>query len=276
MHVSVHLRRFLWWVSWIITGIGVLISFISLPPVIAGLISLVLAITSYFFSKIGFTVSIFHVAPIPSLRVTEAKLGSLWALDKDDEGKEKTYFGQVFKTKAAALEAFRLLRAWNFERYIDEEGNIILRVIRDELDRYTIMLYPGERGIRKYYDEVARREYGSKTLTNVTDLRFFFFTHADYWNRPQIKGIVEALPKTSPVYLNCFYFDGQVPKPVSARFLRLPKAELVDRKDVHEGEMGFGLEWKDPWIGVDREERAKHEHLFGDRKIENPWRKTVT
>lgn len=255
---------------------GVVISFITLPAVVAGLIALSLATVSFLLSKIGLTVSVFHVMPMPTQRAIEAKLGSLWALEKDDKGKERTHFGQFFRTKAAAADAFRMYRAWNFNRYIDTDGNIILRVIRDELDRYTILLYPGERGIQEHYQETVLREYGDKTSANVTRLFFFFYTHADYWKRAQLKKIVEALPRTSPIYLNCFFVDGDIPKPVSARDLRLAKAELVDRKDVRPGEMGFGLDWQDPWTGVDSDERAKHEHLFGDRELQDPWKKNVT
>jgi hypothetical protein len=114
----------------------------------------------------------------------------------------------------------------------------------------------------------VQKELGQLASCDVKDIRFFLYTHADYWNRKQAKEIIENLHRTQTVLLNCFYPINNKPIPVSRRTIKIQRIEILDRKEVKESEMGYGLEWKDPWIGVERSQREKYQSIFEDKQTE--------
>jgi hypothetical protein len=267
MRVSYRWKRVFWILSWVFSAAGIVISFMTLPPLLAGITTVVLTAVPILLRRIGFTISVLHIMPMPSRGVIESRLGSLWDIE-DKEGQFRVVFGQLFTTKAMAKDAFRMFRSWNFGRYIDDVGNVHLRVIREELDRYTIILYPGERGVKEMHTKRVKSELGQLASCVVKDVRFFFYSHADYWNRKHMKDAIEKLSKAPSVLLNCFFLVNNKPVPVSQRTIQINRIELIDRKEVKQGEMGYGLEWKDPWSGVERSLREKYQSIFEDKQIE--------
>ncbi len=199
--------------------------------------------------------------PLPSDYVIENKLASLWGVE-DYRGVKTFVFGQVFRTQRAAKEAYQLFRAWNFGDYIDRNGNIILSVVREELDRFTLLLFPGERGVSDHADSMIAEEFGQETEAVVSRIIFWFATYADYWKRPNMKAIIEQLPTCSRVLLNCYFLQDGEPQPVAKRYLELSKIVVVERSKVTPGSLESCVRWEGPWAGMDRETREKYERVF--------------
>jgi hypothetical protein len=232
------------------------------------MIGVALAALNLLIERLRFFARIVHITPIPDNGVINNKLGSLWILDQHTQPPTVT-FGQVFRTKQAARAAYRLFRIWNRGRYHDRRGDIVLRIISEKLDRYTILLHPGPRGLDDWYEQAVKQIHGPKTDVCLQVLAFIFITYADYWNRPHMKRTVETLRDVHEVQLNCYYAVDQEPLPVARRFLTLSQIELVTRDALCPGDMGYGLPWHEPWEGVSGEDRRMCEAAIGptDRGI---------
>ena len=142
------------------------------------------------------------------------------------------------------------------------ETNIVLSIIREELDRFTILLFPGERGVTEYTEKKVAEEYGDNTKAVVSKMLFWFVTYTDYGNRPNVKAIVERLPTCSRVLLNCYFLKDGEPHGVAKRHLELSATFIVDRSAVTPGSLESCFQWEDPWNGIDRETREKYDRDF--------------
>jgi hypothetical protein len=141
------------------------------------------------------------------------------------KGQTAIIFGQVFRTRRAAKEAYQLFRAWNFGDYIDRQGNVVLSIVREELDRFTILMYPGERGVEAHANARIQAEFGERTEADVTKWIFWFVTYADYWKRPNMKAVIDNLPACPMVLLNCYFIqDGEL-QPIARRYLELSEVD---------------------------------------------------
>lgn len=259
--LSIVWQRVVKWGLRVSTGAGVVVSFVALHPFIAGPIALALVAFNFVLERIRFYARVLHVMPFPSDYVIQNKLASLWGTE-EHKGEDTILFGQVFRTRRAAKQAYQLFRAWNFCDYIDRNGNIVLCTIREELDRFTIILFPGERGVTEYAASSVAERYGPKTKVVVSKIVFWFVTYADYWKRPNMKAIVERLPDCSRVLLNCYFMQDGEPKAVAKRHLELSKIVIRDRSTVVPGSFEASFQWENPWTGADRETRQKYEPDF--------------
>jgi hypothetical protein len=262
-HVSIGWQPVLRWGVRLATGAALILGFISLDPLIAGPIGLAVVVLEFFLERIRFRTHVLHVMPLPTEYLMENKLGSVWGLE-DYKGGTSIMFGQVFRTQRAAKQAYQLFRAWNFGDYIDRNGNITLSIVREELDRFTILLYPGERGATAHAQFIITQQHGERTDANVSKLFFWFVTHADYWKRSNLKKIMDCLPMCPRVLLNCFYLEDAEPQSVAKRYLELSKVVVADRSAVRPGTLESYVPWEEPWSGMDRNTREKYEPIFRD------------
>lgn len=264
-HLPIQSRNTIKWFIRLLAAIGIVIGFISFPPHVGGVIGVILPAITLLLERSQFVAHILHVMPFPSDYLLQKRIGSVWGTT-DYKNQERIFFGQIFETKKAAQEAYRLFKSWNFDKYIDTENNIVIRIVREDLDRYTILLHPGERGIKEYWQESVKSTYGKRVNARVSILYFWFITYADYWGKPKMLSIVESFKESKSILLNAFYVnDGQV-EAIAKRHLVVSKIIFKDRKDIKEDDLEFHVNWEGPWIGVDREKREKFEPIF--RQIE--------
>lgn len=198
-----------------------------------------------------------HIAPFPDPEMIADRLGSAWGMDED-----RPVFGQVFRTKAAAQRAFELFLTWNFGKLEDKSGNIVLSITKEDMERYTFLLYPGERGVGESWKNTISEELGGEARPSVTLVIPWFFTHADYWGRAGMKKIMKGIPDGTPVSLNAFYVDNGVIVAVHKRPIKLSKVRVYLRSEVAESQIESRVEWRDPWWGRSTEERQQYEPLF--------------
>ena len=256
--VSIAWRGVLKWGVRLSTGASAILGFVALEPLIAGSLGVALLGLNIILERIRFYAHVLHVTPFPSDHVIRNKLASMWGVE-ECKGKPAITFGQVFRTRRAAKEAYQLLRAWNFGDYIDRHGNIALSIVREELDRFTILLYPGERGIAAHASDQVRAVFGDRTNPVLSKVVFWFVTYADYWNRPKMKAVVDNLPACSRVLLNCYFVQNGELQPVARRHLELSKIVIIHRAEVPEGSLESCFNWEGPWAGFDHNSRAQFE-----------------
>jgi hypothetical protein len=260
-YLSIAWQRVVKWGVRLFTCAGVIVSFTELQPWIAGPIALVLLVFNVFLERIRFYVRVLHVMPIPTEYVLQNRIGSLWGI-AEHKGAQTILFGHLFRTQRAAKEAYQLFRAWNFGDYIDRNGNIVLTLVREECARFTILLYPGDRGVTAHAEHKVAEEHGDTTKAVVSKILFWFVTYADYWKRPDMKALMERLPDCSNVLLNCYFVQNGEPQSVAKRHLELSKIVVIDRSEVAPGSLESCILWEGPWSGMDRETREKYAPLF--------------
>lgn len=264
-HLPIQLKNTIKWFIRLLAITGIVVGFVNFPPYVGGILGVILPAITLLLERSQFVAHILHVMPLPSNYVLQKRLGSVWGITEYKD-EERVFFGQLFETKKAAQEAYRLFRSWNFDKYIDTEGNIVIRIIREDLDRYTILLHPGERGVSEYWKNHVKVNHGDRVNANVSVINYWFITYADYWNRPQMLSIVESLQEPKPILLNAFYIkDGQI-EAAAKRPLTVSNIIFKDREDVQESDFEFHFNWEGTWAGMERETRGKFEPIF--RQIE--------
>jgi hypothetical protein len=251
--LPVNFRQYALWLVRGATAAGVLLSFVTIPPVWAAAASAGLVLFAWILERLPYTWRVLHVAPLPSDYVVAQRMASSWARE-DSEG-ARLIFGQVFRTKAAAREAYRMFRAWNFGRYSDDEGDICLDVVKEELARYTIVLHPGTRGVKEYYDRAAVEQFGSRTAAHVCLVVPFFPTYADYWTKPELREVVESLATTRELLLMTFWMDGTDVRAYAKRPLTISNVRFSERAACDPNSIAGRLAWNDPWTGVSADDR---------------------
>lgn len=65
-----------------------------------------------------------------------------------------SFFGPSFKTEEYGINLFNLLRAWNYNKYDDIEGNICISFIEEKDAHYSVYIYPNLK--RKSIEEFAK------------------------------------------------------------------------------------------------------------------------
>ncbi len=256
--ISIAWRSALKWGVRLSTGAGAILGFITLDPLLAGSLGLALLGLNVFLERIRFYAHVLHIMPLPSDHVIENKIASMWGAEQW-KGEPAIVFGQVFRTRRAAKEAYQLFRAWNFGDYIDRDGNIVLSIVREELNRFTILMYPGERGVDGFNSAQIQQEFGERTNSVVSKIVFYFATFADYWNRPNMEAIIDNLTVCPRVLLNCYFVRNGDIRPVARRYLELSKVMVVSRAEVPQGSLESRVKWEGPWVGFDHHSRAEFE-----------------
>ena len=265
IQLPIKFRNFMKWAIRLFALTGIVVGFVSFPPYISGILGIVLAAIVFLLERFHFIAQIIHVMPLPSNYLLSKRLGSTWGVT-EYKGKDMIFFGQLFETKKAAREAYQLFKSWNFDKYIDTEGNIVVRIVREDLDRYTILLLPGNRGVDKYWEERSEDDFGKRVSTSVSTIKYWFITHADYWGRPQMLSIIESLREPGSILLNAFYMKNGEVESAAKRHLVISNIVFRNRQDLRENDIEFHLDWDDPWTGMTRKSREKFEPLF--QKIE--------
>lgn len=182
-------------------------------------------------------------------------VGSCWYADDG-----KTYaglgLGLVYKYKDAARDAFQMLKTWNYGKYIDNDGNIQLSLIREGNGRYGLVIYPGERIRSQIEVEMGmKKKTGPKSLINIKTLRYFIHLCLDYSNDKQKQKMVETVPFLEALNLNTAYLKDDQIVTYSKQNFRLKKFNVFDRNDPDIGQLEAMLLWENPI-------EKTHEHII--------------
>ncbi|MCB7129710.1 MAG: hypothetical protein J3T61_09265 [Candidatus Brocadiales bacterium] len=234
------------WLNRSFAALGIILSFVVMPIMIAGAISVTLFIICYGLERIYFRYSMLYVSPMPSFDIINHRLGSLWSHIKYN-GKDRILFGQVFDTKKAAKDAYKMFRQWNFSNYIDRNQNIVLSIIKEEQYRYSIFLYPGERGVSKFLRARVKAIWGSRAVAETATLISFFPTFVDYSNNHKVNAVIESLNASTPILLNTFYIKGERVLPYAKKHLMLRKVRVKNRDRLSSKEFENQVGWSDPY-----------------------------
>lgn len=134
-HLPIQYRNIVKWCIRLLAITGIVIGFISFPPYVGGILGIILPAITLLLERFQFVTHILHVMPLPSDYLLQKRLGSVWGTD-EYKNEERIFFGQLFETKKAAKEAYKLFKDWNFGKYIDREDNIVIRIIRESRSIY--------------------------------------------------------------------------------------------------------------------------------------------
>ncbi|WP_438312248.1 hypothetical protein [Sporosarcina sp. FA9] len=136
-------RKHVIWTLRFLTLLGIISSFLSFIPIIAGLITLTLLGIQTFIEKTTYHYNSLYVQPLPDF---EYKPDEWRAVVYGVPTEEKVPFliGLCFETEEYANQIFSLLRAYNNNENVDSENNICISLIIKNVSSYYFLIYPND------------------------------------------------------------------------------------------------------------------------------------
>jgi hypothetical protein len=229
---------------WGLYVLSIVVAFFSLPTLVSVPLAVLGVLLPALCTRICYTSRVIWVMPMWSERTNSNRLGIAW-FKESHQGKQRTGLGLLFEDRDCAKEAFGVLRAWNFGKFIDDDGNISLSIIREGNHRYTILLYPGERDLRERQirTEVESRETGTHEA-QVTRLFRWTSTCITCEDHPEKEEAIENLGTDQLVLINCLYATKDGVQAHSKRPLVLKRFRLCDRALVPDGSLEAMQQWE--------------------------------
>ena len=163
------------WALRILTGIGVLTSLITLPPLAGVTLAFFLTGLDVFLERTLFYYTSLYVTAFPKEYDGNKWSAMTYVSFGPPSPTSEKIVGFVFTETEYAKEFFNLLRAWNDGSSEDVDNNIQLTFITDE-DRYYVYLYQSieKRSIKKQFAKERRRnrlrKHGKEHLGMVMQL----------------------------------------------------------------------------------------------------------
>ena len=201
------------------TGMGVVASLISLPPLAAFSLSAGLVALNAFLEKTLFYFTSLYITALPDFEYEPDKwLEMVYVSFGPPTAESDKIVGLVFSDKEYAKNFFNLLRAWNNGSSEDTENNIQLSFITDE-DLYYVYLYPSieKTSIKKSFAKAKRqgrfKKYGKEHLGIVMQMIIChgFETAGAY----ALGEFTDNHPNGIHFLLGAFYSDGRGrPEPI--------------------------------------------------------------
>ena len=220
--------------------IGVILSLISLPVQISFPLTFLFALLSFLAEKIIFRIKAIWVLPI--FRLDEF-VAFAW-FKKQYKGQETLGIGIVFNGKESAVEAYRTIRTWNLNTYIDRDANINLSIIEEEGDkRFSFFLYPGDRySIEK---QIKRDVLIGKSNHDVELSRIFpwLLVCSEYSNREYLYYDILSLKEKQLLLLDTQYLEDDITHSPFKRLFVLNKINFLKRSDLSEANLEYYHEW---------------------------------
>lgn len=146
MHIKVNVKyRFLVKTVFILVpAISIVSAAFTLPIKVTVPLAIVLVLIPLILDRFVFLYGAFLVMPLPTPDMERFMIGTCWYTD-DPHTFEGLGIGLVYKYESAARDAYQMLKAWNYGRLKDEDGNINISIIREGEGKFSVIFYPGER-----------------------------------------------------------------------------------------------------------------------------------
>ncbi len=229
--------------------VSIVAAALTLPPQISIPISVGLVITSILLNRFVFVHTVLLVMPGPTEEMVRFWIGTCWYAE-DMETMEGLGIGIVYKYRSAAQHAYHMLKAWNYGKLIDDEGNITASFINEGGGRYSVLFYPGER----VQSQIAAQQAVSEDLSSnseveVQRMHFYMYGCLDYSNDETKQRMVESLPRIEYLQLNTFYIENNDLKAFAKRPFKLKRFKYALRDDQNLGELEKLTSWSDPVEG---------------------------
>lgn len=225
--------------------LSVIVSFLATPLIVAVAISTLLVIIPMVLNRFVFMYRALHVMPMPSDGVVRYSLGTTWFAD-DLETLSGLGLAIIYKYKETAKDAFNLLKAWNYGKIIDHHANITLSAVREENDRYSVYVYPGDR-IDSLTDtkKIVEESEGPNAAADLIVLKFYLQFCFDYSADELKKKCIESLPYVKELILNVAYVENDKVVMYSKTGLRLQRFFIRDRGSEALGGIEKAIPWSD-------------------------------
>lgn len=237
---------------WVRTGlvavplVSIAIAAITLPPQLSIPIAVLLVVFSLLLNRFIFVYGALLVMPGPTEEMHQFMIGTCWYAD-NTETLEGLGIGLVYKYKSAAQHAYHMLHAWNYGKFIDDEGNIKASFVNEGGGRYSVLIYPGPRVQSQVAAEMAALErLGPKSEVDVRRMHFYIHCCLDYSDEEAKQRMVQSLPRVEYLFLNTFFVDGNQLKAFAKRPFRLKRFAYADRSDPNLGQLEQLVSWSDP------------------------------
>ena len=162
-------ERFESYVKWtlrILTAIGILTSFLTLPYWAGIIMTFVLFGVEQFIERVLFEYTILVIQHLPRFQFDPKEWYTngylLLSPEVPNDGGYLNYFGPVFKSKEYAENFISYLSTWNRNEKDDKDNNIIISFILEPNHQYTTYFYANSQ--RKWLNEIFEREKEKKKL----------------------------------------------------------------------------------------------------------------
>lgn len=229
---------------WTIYAASVCLAFFTLPPVVSVLMAIAGIVLPVLATRLCYTWPVLWVMPTWSERTHNNQLGVAW-FKEPYQGKQRAGIGLLFEDLDCAKEAFAVLRAWNFDKFIDPHGNIRLSIIREGEHCYTVFLCPGERRAgATMIDRQVKAKKGPNNEAHIKHLLRWTATCINCEANPDKENLIESLRYDKVLLLNTMYATETGVKEYSKRPLVLKSFNLIDRDEVQGGALENLSTWE--------------------------------
>lgn len=230
----------------IIPILSIIISFFSLPTILALITSSLFVLVPFVMNQLVFQYKVMHVMPIPDNDdVVRYALGTSWFAEEID-----TLSGLglsiIYKYRETAKDSYSLLKSWNYGKVIDQNANITLSIVIEGNDKYSLFIYPGNRdeSLNNTKSLVEAHE-GPNAETKIAVMKFHFQFCHDYSNDELKKKIIGGLPYVKELLLNVAYVKNDEVIMYSKKGFRLQRFFFQERSSLEPGTIEYANTWSD-------------------------------
>jgi hypothetical protein len=171
------------WILRILTGIGIITSFLTLPYWAGIATTLLLFGIGQLFERTLFEYSVMILQPFPDFEIEyDQWLTNGYFLLNPEFGNNDgylNYFGPAYSDKEYAIKFFNYIRSWNQDKDIDEQNNICISFIIESDVSYSTFLYANpkrkwlDQKFANYKENVKLDKYGKQQQELVMQMVFW-------------------------------------------------------------------------------------------------------
>lgn len=232
---------------WLITIFSIVEAFLSFPPMLSGIIAILLTGLLYVVERIIFVQNILWVYPFEERLFN--RLGVAWFKQFDKNDQIVIGLGTIAKSKTDAKKIYQLYKNWCYGKYSGDDENIKISFVLEGESKYTMFVYPGKRKSKE--DELkheVKQELEEKNVEyNVSSSVFqYFYNCNEYGTRPEIKEAMEIIKKTNKVIINACFIKNNKLESYAKRGILIENIEFLDRQKISPKRLEHNFQWSDP------------------------------
>lgn len=247
MRITINSRykRTLTVLVWLIAIVSTIMSFFTLPIIVAASVSaasLILAVLVNF-AVYRYAVVALH-RPVAH-GFDQHWIGSVWGVD-DQTG--QPFYGLLYETKEAAKSAYKSFRVFSNGKYVDDSGEIQLRVVRETENKFSVFVYPKRGGtqIKNLQHQILSNLPPNSQLKTIEYVPFIQ-NCADYSDISHLttKKLLCDLNTKKELFLNAYFVKNEQVVAYSTKEIRLTNFRLVAREDLTAQDIEYNFKWHD-------------------------------
>lgn len=231
---------------WMISGISIIVAFFTVPVPFAVAIALLSAFMPFVANKVFFKYGIIWVYP-GLIDFIQDRLGFVW-FKKSINEQEVYALSILYERKDNAKTVYSILRTWNYNKYKDHSANIVISIIDEGENKYSLFIYPGERKLMEEYIRDYHSESSSSRSVFNIERKIFSWVHncADYSNRPEMLLAMNTIRNNGEILVNTAYLKDEEVESYAKKCIHVKDVKFLKREELGKKDLEYNQFWEDP------------------------------